>query len=431
MRTADSLHPDTPVSAVPPARALRVLIACHSHPEVSNGGAETAAFQLYRRLREREDAEAWYLGCDRGIGAHRPGVMLSQPFSETEFLYAPGAFDWFHFANREPRFRAEIEALLLELRPDVVHFHHFINFGVEVFQHVKRVLPHCRIVLTLHEYLAICHHYGQMVTKDHYSLCHQATPAACHECFPARDRTDFFLRKLYIHRFLDLVDVFVSPSRFLAERYIAWGVPAARMTVIENLMPDTPPLEAATPAADGILRIGFFGQISTLKGIDVLFDAAAMLAARDGTGARVCFEIHGDYRGQPPEFQAAFLARLAAAGPNIRFRGPYDRTRVDRLMQSVHAVLVPSIWWENSPVVIQEALRNRRPVVCSDIGGMAEKIRPGIDGFYFAAGNPVALAATIERFVKDPGRLESVAGAMTGQPALVATIEDYLSVYRG
>ena len=61
-------------------------------------------------------------------------------------------------------------------------------------------------------------------------------------------------------------------------------------------------------------------------------------------------------------------------------------------MRQVDVVLVPSIWWENSPLVIQEALRNGVPILCSDIGGMAEKVRDGIDGMHFPMGNPVALA---------------------------------------
>jgi glycosyltransferase involved in cell wall biosynthesis len=178
----------------------------------------------------------------------------------------------------------------------------------------------------------------------------------------------------------------------------------------------------------GRVRIGFFGQISALKGADVMFDAAASLAADKVSGIGI--EIFGDYRGQPPEFQAAFLERLATAGANMRFHGPYDQQHVDRLMQSVDGVLVPSIWWENSPVVIQEALRNRRPVICSDIGGMAEKVRDGIDGFHFPVGNVMALTDLLRRFADDPSLLTNLALSMTGEPAIISSLDDFVSLYR-
>jgi glycosyltransferase involved in cell wall biosynthesis len=423
-----TLRPVDPAPAEP-ARKLRVLIAAHSHPEVSHGGGEIAAFELFSRLRDHPGVEAWFLGCDRGIEQDRPGAVLSQPFSDREYIYGTVDFDWFKFANRDPRFPDEIRRLFRALAPDVVHFHHYINFGVETFLHLRSALPDCRILLTLHEYLGICHHFGQMVTARHRNLCYGASPTRCQQCFPDIARSDFFLRQRYLERFFALVDGFVSPSRFLAERYVAWGLPAEKVQVLENLMP--PPLAGAPTlriVPDEPLRIGFFGQISGLKGILVLFDAAETLAAQGRED--VCFEIYGDYRGQPPEFQKEFLERLEKAGRNVHFHGPYDRVRVDRLMQSVHAVLVPSVWWENSPVVIQEALRNRRPVICSDIGGMAEKVRNGIDGFHFPVGSAMALTGLLRQLADNPARLMELAARMTGLPELVSTLDDYLALYR-
>jgi glycosyltransferase involved in cell wall biosynthesis len=413
---------------VPPSPPLRVLIASHSHPEVSNGGAEIAAFRLFGELQARDDCKTWFLGCDRKLGAERAGVVLSQPYGDDQYIYCTGGFDWFKFANLDTNFRGEFERLLLELAPDVVHFHHYINFGVEVFQHLKRVLPDCKIVLTLHEYLAICHHYGQMITKNHRTLCYQSSPARCQDCFPEFGKSDFFLRKLYIERYFDLVDVFVSPSQFLADRFIAWGVAPEKMRVLENLTAPALRPAARNTADDAPLRIGFFGQLSPLKGIGVVFDAAKFMDKDDYD--RVGIEIYGDYRAQPPEFQTEFLEHLAGAGSNIVFNGPYDRERVNALMQSVDAVLVPSVWWENSPVVIQEALRNYRPVICSDIGGMAEKVRDGVDGFHFPVGNAMALSRLLRRLGDDRSILAGMTARMSGQPALETTIDDFMALYR-
>jgi glycosyltransferase involved in cell wall biosynthesis len=407
---------------------LRVLVASHSHPELSSGGAEISAFQLYRDLAGHRDAEAWFLGCDRNRAYERMGAPIVQPFSDSEFLYSPGEFHWLNFANRDPRFPEAFVGMLRELAPDVVHFHHYAVFGVEAFAHVKRAVSSAKIVLTLHEFLAICHHYGQMVTKGSYALCHAGTPLRCNQCFPEIDKSDFFLRKQYIDRFFDLVDHFISPSRFLADRYVAWGIPEDKISIIENILPrrvvkERPPISPGSP-----LRIGFFGQLSELKGVNVLFDAAKLLEDEEFNG--VSFDIFGDYRSQPPEFQKEFLERLAKTGRNIYFHGPYDQNQVDDLMKSVDAVVIPSIWWENSPVVIQEAFRARTPVICSDIGGMAEKVRDGIDGFHFPVGHSMGLAALLKRLADDRQMLSKISQTMQTPPTADATIEMHLALYR-
>jgi glycosyltransferase involved in cell wall biosynthesis len=410
------------------ADELRILVGAHSHPEVSKGGAEIAAFALFHGLGERPGCKTWFVGCDRGGGSGRDGATFVQPFSEREYLYVTGEFEWFRFANRDPNFPAAFEQLMRTISPDVVHLHHFINFGVEVFALIRRAVPRCRIILTLHEYLGICHHMGQMVTKPHWNLCRQASRRRCTQCFPEFDKSDFYLRDKYIKRFLDLVDHFVCPSHFLAERFVSWGLPESKMAVIENVVP-APVMDTARQADQGPLRIGFFGQISMLKGINVLLEAAQMLE-RTRSGKAI-IDIYGEYRGQPAEFQADFLERLSKLGTNVKFHGPYDGTTVDRLMQSVHAVIVPSIWWENSPLVIQEAFRNRRPVICSDIGGMAEKVRNGIDGFHFRSGNPTDLAALLERLADDRTALTGLRTKMRVPPAADAVLDAHLRLYRG
>jgi glycosyltransferase involved in cell wall biosynthesis len=201
------------------------------------------------------------------------------------------------------------------------------------------------------------------------------------------------------------------------------------MMVLENLMPEAGEAAASIVEPSEMIRIGFFGQISALKGINVLFDAAERLVAENISN--VTFDIFGDYAGQPDEFRTDFLARLQKAGPNVQFNGPYGRPQIDDLIRSVHAVLVPSVWWENSPLVIQEALRNRRPVICSGIGGMAEKVRQGVDGWHFPAGNAMALANLLRNLAKDPERLNRLASAMTGIPATRSSVDDFLRVYQG
>lgn len=411
----------------PSAGAQRVLVMSHMHPAVSHGGAEIAAYQLYGALRASSDVAAcWFLAASGGKVAGRLGARLSQPFGADEYVYAGAGFDHFIHGNPDPEWPGELRRLLAELRPDVVHLHHHTNFGVETLLTIRQALPEARIILTLHEYLAICNHFGQMVKRPSLALCQRATPRDCNRCFPERSEQDFFLRELYIKRFFRLVDQFISPSRFLAERYIAWGLAPERIAVIENGMPGAPP-PMRRAASEGV-TLGFFGQISRLKGIDVLFDAAMLLEKAGTEGLRI--EVHGDHSGQPPEFRALFEARIKDAPPNIELHGPYPNGRVGALMAGVDAVLVPSIWWENSPLVIQEAFRAGRPVICSDIGGLAEKVRDGVDGFHFAAGSPRALAALLAGLARAPERLRALSAGLAVPLGLDATLAATLRLYR-
>lgn len=418
-------------SAGTPSRSpgdIRILMASHSHPHLSNGGAEISAFQLFSALCSRPGFDPAFLGSATDQMTQKLGSTISQPFSDREYLYTVGAFDWFKFANRDPTFPSEFRRLLGVLEPRILHFHHYANFGVEAFLHAKSLLPDCKIVLTLHEFLAICNHYGQMVRSDRQTLCYEASPLRCNGCFKDILPADFFLRRLYIKRFFDLVDHFIAPSAFLAGRYTEWGIPKERISVIENAIPSSPSIDKTGESEDDAhLRVGFFGQISVLKGINVLFDAAAILEQDEDVN--VVLEIFGDYRGQPAEFQKDFADRLGKAGFNVKFHGPYDNNRVDSLMRCVDAVLVPSIWWENSPVVIQEALRNRRPIICSDIGGMAEKVVDGRDGFHFPAGNAVALASLLRRLASTRSRLDAVSKTLRPPQAMETIVAQHEALY--
>lgn len=410
---------------------LRVLVMSHMHPRVSKGGAEIAAYHLFGELRACRDVQPFFLAASGGRVQERLGARFVQPWGEDEFVYSGAGFDhWIH-ANPDPEFPPGFTALLRELAPDVVHLHHYANFGVETLLHIRRALPQARIVLTLHEYLAVCHHFGQMVKRPDFRLCARSTPRDCTTCFPERSEQDFFLRELYLKRFFRLVDHFVSPSVFLADRYAAWGLDRKAISVIENGMPVPAGLPtAAAPAAPTgrDLVFGFFGQISRLKGIDVVLDAADLLDKAKVQGLRI--DIHGDHSGQPPQFRERFEARLDKLPPNLRFCGPYENARVHGLMRSADAVLVPSIWWENSPLVIQEAFLNRRPVICSDIGGMAEKVHHGHDGFHFQAGSAWSLAGLLRRLAEDPARLAALQSTLAVPPTLRDTAAANLRLYR-
>jgi glycosyltransferase involved in cell wall biosynthesis len=149
-------------------------------------------------------------------------------------------------------------------------------------------------------------------------------------------------------------------------------------------------------------RFAYFGQLNPFKGIRVLVDAVTRIPA-DTWGDSVLYVFGGNLEHQPPDFQAAVKDLFKVAGRRLRFMGSYKSADLPALMREVDWTIVPSTWWENAPVVIQEAYFHGRPVIASNIGGMAEKVRDGIDGLHFHVSNPESLAATMTDAIRDPG----------------------------
>jgi glycosyltransferase involved in cell wall biosynthesis len=246
-----------------------------------------------------------------------------------------------------------------------------------------------------------------MVKTGSYRPCEVASPAECHRCFPETPPSHFFARDRLLREFLKDADVIIASSAFSKGRHVAWGVPAERIDVVENLMPPDYGPASANGGADrstpnGRVRFGFFGVLNRFKGVTVLLDAIRHLPRE--IADRVDVVLFGaKLEEQPLDFQAQIKAAVASS--RVTLFGAYAHESVRALMQSVDWVVVPSIWWENSPLVIQEARAARRPVLASNMGAMREKVRSGVDGWHFLAGDPLDLARKIESVVTGTAQL--------------------------
>lgn len=387
----------------------RLLQICHNHPKVRPGGAEVYAHELHRHLRDDDEWEPTFLARSGSPqspqGAPHEGTRLCPvEGTEDEYLLYPEDydFDWLFGTMRRSKalYTEDLRQFLLALRPDVVHFQHTLFIGYDALRETRRTLPHVPIVYTLHEFLPICHNKGQMVRTMDRSLCAEASPRRCGECFPDISPDEFLLRKRFIQAQLDLVDLFIAPSATLLERYVEWGIPRERI-----LLEDYGRASAVVgdvPRSDPHDTLGIFGQLNPYKGIDVLLRAMRVL----GEGAPR-LRVHGaNLDLQEHSFRDEISSLLADAGDGVSVLGSYPPERAGELMAEVDWVVVPSIWWENSPLVIQEAFARRRPVICSDIGGMAEKVTDGVNGLHFKVGDADSLAATIQRALTTPGLWE-------------------------
>jgi glycosyltransferase involved in cell wall biosynthesis len=268
---------------------------------------------------------------------------------------------------------------------------------------VRRTLPKARIVITFHDYLSICLNPGQMVKTQKKRLCSSASPAECHGCFPETTPRHIFERELFLKNHLNLADAFVSPSHFLIDRYVKWGLAAEKFTMLENGIDKGHVAPARPLPANGRrARFGFFGQVTEFKGVQILLDAVCRVPDSVwGDDAALCI-FGGNLENQPQAFRDSFEKLVEKAGRRAKFYGAYQAHEMADLMRQVDWVVVPSIWWENSPMVIQESFLHGRPIIASDIGGMKEKVLDGINGIHFRMGSAEDLADKIGTLLTEP-----------------------------
>jgi glycosyltransferase involved in cell wall biosynthesis len=265
-----------------------------------------------------------------------------------------------------------------------------------------------------------------MVRTNGNDLCREESPRRCHECYPQYSMQDFFMRKKFIQSHLSLVDLFLTPSAYARERFIDWGIPPDRIEVIDHGFKPTQPVPEDAGVDRPRNRFGFFGQFTPYKGADVLLEAMAVLG-EDFDGH---LRVHGaNLDMQPPEFRDQLRSLLAKVSGTVTVGGSYDHSELPALMADIDWVVIPSIWWETGPLVVNEAFQHGRPVICSDIGGMSERVTDGVNGLHFRRADPDRLAETMLRASTTPGLWERLREGIPAVQTMQAHAEHMTSIY--
>jgi glycosyltransferase involved in cell wall biosynthesis len=325
-----------------------------------------------------------------------------------QFLYTDNyPFDiLFGTAGGKELYTKHFRSFLEAYRPDVVHFQHTMFLGYDMIREVQNTLPHAAIIYTLHEYMPICHRQGQMVrTVNDEELCTHESPRRCHECFPGVSPQAFFMRKRFVQSHFNGVDCFLAPSYFLRQRYIAWGLPGEKIRFEEYGRRDCAVPPSNTEERQHT-RLGYFGQLTHFKGVHVLLSAMKQLAQEYRLPTHELRVQGANLDIQPGQFQNEIRELLDETRDHVRLVGRYTHDQLPGIMEHVDWVIVPSIWWENSPLVIQEAFLHGKPVICSNIGGMAEKVSHNVNGLHFRVGDSSDLCRTIHSALTTAGLWE-------------------------
>lgn len=219
----------------PAGGPLRVLTVAAFHPALRPEAGPSAAHALHGALREVAGVRPMFLA---GTGAAEReahlGTTLQTPGrSADEVLVWAGACDGITLAlDRAERPLHDVALLLETFRPDIVHVHDLRPLGLALLALVRRVVPRARLVVTLHDFLALCAHDGLLLTRPDRHACPGAAPDACRRCFPDTMRLAFTLRRVDVLAHFELVDRFLAPTARLRAAHVDWGLPAERVSVL-------------------------------------------------------------------------------------------------------------------------------------------------------------------------------------------------------
>ncbi len=442
-------------------RRLRLLHAIHDFLPRHQAGSEIYTATLCREL-SRRGHHVTVLAASFDP-ARRHGDVIWRVYEGLPVVEIVNnwAFDSFeetyHASNLLPVF----DHVLRATEPDVLHVHNLLNLSFNLPRQA-RARGAC-VVGTLHDYTLVCPSGGQRIHRAERHVCHTIEPERCARCFSEspypvqmalgralgrpggsivhrlaralRRRAPRLLARVSTIRRLtptshgpasaDITarlnaaraaarefDLLVGPSRSIANELRALNVGPERIDVADYGFPLLDSSTRPIPPPGAPLRVGYVGTLVWHKGVHVLIDAIRQIPTGEVEAL-----IFGD-TDTFPDYVADL--RAAARGLPVRFMGRFARDRVMDAYSQFEVLAVPSLWLENSPLVIHEAFMAGIPVVAARIGGISDLVHDGETGLLYPPQSPVALAEALRDLARDRSRL----AALGARPAPVTSIEE-------
>jgi glycosyltransferase involved in cell wall biosynthesis len=433
---------------------MRVVVATHHFPPRYTSGAELEAYRAAAWLRDH--GHKVYVVCVEAIGK---GDSSGLTFEDDLYDDLPvrrlslnqgAAPDPFRWGYDNPWIGEHLRSYLAELAPDVFHLvSGYLMSGSTLRAAMELQIP---TVVTLTDFWFLCPRI--ILLRSDGQLCAPPFDAVtCARCLGEEKRRyripgwiapglmSTFWRKQrdsvariqarmkFLRTTLNRVDAIISRSQFLHNLYVEAGI-ASEKLVFSRQGQDFPDLtpEVLSKPPNLHLRIGYMGQIAPHKGVHTLFEAVRQLP-----GVNLDVKAYGDATRFPSYTRR--LQRIARQDSRLSLAGVYKRSEVSQVLQGLDVVVVPSLWYENSPNTIVEAFGHHTPVIASDLGGMAELVQHGVNGLLFKMGNSGDLARQLKRVSDQPDLLESFRQNITPikstRQEMAELVQIYQSVVQG
>jgi glycosyltransferase involved in cell wall biosynthesis len=351
-----------------------------------------------------------------------------------------------------------ISRYLATLRPDVVHVMHAMHLSTASIWAAKQLnIP---VITTATDFWYVCPTF-QLVKWDD-SLCRGPHPLTCLACVTV-DPSGSWIRRVATHkrlaRALSPVLVFLGTRPFFRPDWLAnllWlsQRPAwmkKTLAQVDMLLAPTAntaglltingiePVEMRTsgygletlaacplPAGrlDSILRVGYIGTFRHTKGLHVL-----LRAMRDLPAEKVRLEVYGS-PGHFPEYDT-LVQNLAQGLNNVSFHGSFPNEQLPQVFAGLDVLVMPALWYENSPLVVLSSFALKTPVVASNVGSLADLVKHGENGLLFEMGNARDLAEQLRKLIEDPALLHRLRAGIPEVRTMDENVEELLEIYSG
>ena len=352
--------------------------------------------------------------------------FLDQQFSES----ADDLLRKFHLDFYNSVLENHFDKYIQEIKPDIIHIQHLKGLSASFISIAKkRKIP---TVLTLHDYWFMCNTIqlftssGKRCSGPRYGLkCPNCllpptmNPVLIRGLYPFLAIL-FVFRTLYLRHLLNKVDLIISPSNFLRQKFIGHGISERKIIFSDHGM-NASLVKTYRRRRNGKLRFSFIGSVMPHKGVHVLIEAFNKLKDK-----KVELRVYGE-----PGYAPSYYERLEqmAANPGIKFMGRFDNNQVYKILAKTDVMIIPSIWYENSPITMHEAALAGVPVLASNIGGMAELVERMKNGLLFKVEDTVDLYEKMRLLIDDPRLRKKLNGKAQQVKTMEENVRELESIY--
>lgn len=396
---------------------MKILKVIHGYPPQYSAGSEVYSQMLCAGLADKHQVEVF----TRQENPFLPDYSFHKNWDPQDNRIILNVVNLVRERNRDRYIHEHLDKMFSEtlnnFNPDIVHFGHLNHLSVSMVHEVKKLdIP---IVFTVHDFWLMCPR-GQFIQRNSdipFELCDGQENSKCaKKCYQGslsgvlnneKEEELFFTnwiagRMEEVKKMIPYVDLFIAPSEFLRKKFLDFFQISPHKMLYLDYGFDLTRLQGRIRTDDETLTFGYMGTHIPSKGIQHLIQAFGDVKQKS------CLKIWGASNAETSFWLNQTFAQIGQ-NKDILFMGSYqNKNIIKEVLNHIDVLVVPSLWFENSPLVIHEALEAGIPVVTANMGGMAELIKDGENGFLFESRSVSSLTTVLCKIANNPSCLKKL-----------------------